>query len=91
MNFEPFYRVGVVARPYLRHIVKDSEIKSAAASRAAFKQNAGIIFGEPLHKTVNTENITVGMFSLRFGRQGRRAVVRNISVHVPFNIGNIIF
>ena len=51
--------IGIVTRPGLRHVIKHSCIKSAAATGTAFKQNLWKSFRQCFHHMIKSKYITM--------------------------------
>ncbi|MNT75609.1 hypothetical protein D3C86_1667840 [compost metagenome] len=52
LDFQPFHRIRVVARPGLRHVIQHAGVESASAARAAFEQNVRERRSQLLHQLV---------------------------------------
>ena len=89
LYLKPFYGIGIVARPYLRAVVKHSGVKSSAAARAALEQQMRKSGEQPLEQLVNTEHISVRDLALAVGRQKLAADLCQIAVEIPFDIFDI--
>ncbi|MNI25186.1 hypothetical protein D3C73_788250 [compost metagenome] len=88
LDFEAFHGIGIIAGPGLRHIMKNAGIESAAAAGAAFEQYMRELGGNFLHDPVQPQHVAVGCFSLALRRQGGRADLGHMPVHIPFDIGD---
>ena len=79
-------RVGVVARPDLREIAENAEVKAVAARSAALKENSGEAPGEFRHDLIQSADVAVRRFALPLGRQTGGIDVGKDAVHVPLDI-----
>ena len=89
LNLKPCKRVGVVARPGLRHIVEHTGVKSSAAARAALKQNIRVSRNNPFKHIIKAEHISVIKFTLMLAVKLGRADIAHISVIIPLDILDI--
>ena len=91
LDLEALNGIRIIAGPKLGHIIKDTKVEPATATAAALKEDVGEPLCQPVHQIVHTQHIPVGVFLLPMGGQKGRAVVSQVAVHIPLDIGNIIF
>ena len=81
-------RIGVIARPYLRHIVKHTRIESSAAARAGLEQNVGEFRIQALEHRIKAQIVTEINLALIIRAEQRASRLAHIAVEVPLNVGN---
>src|SRR5699024_6003239 len=89
LNAQAIHSVRVIAAPDLGSIVKHSAIKPSAAAAAPFDEDVGIIPVEAFQHLVNTQDIAVIELALPVRRQSGGPHLRETTVHIPLEIGDI--
>ena len=89
LDLQALNRIGVVACPDLRHIIENTKIEASTAAGAALEENVRKILGQAAHQLVNAQHLAVRVFQLSVGRKRLGAVVGNIAVAIPFDIGDV--
>ena len=91
LDLQTLDRIGIIAAPDLRSIMKHSCVKSSAASAAALDQHIRISLSESVQKFIQTKNITVRNLSLAVCRKCCTVNITDASVKIPFQIIDIRF
>ena len=89
LYFQTLYRVRIVRTPYLRREIEHTRIEPCAAARAVLEQDMRIIRRKAVHNIVNAEDISVPKLALPVCREGGRAYLGELAVHIPFYILDI--
>ena len=91
LNTESFYRVGVIAGPNLRHIIKHTRVEASAAARAGLEQDVGEFLVKAFHYGIKTEIITEIDLALTVGRKKRASRFAHITVEIPLYVRDTAF
>ena len=73
-------RIGIVAAPDLRRIIKHSCIKSATSAAASFQQQIRVTVRQTFEEIINTKYIIIGKIS--------SIDICHAAVHIPLDIIN---
>ena len=87
LDRQSFDRVGVVAGPDLRAVEKHACVESCTAAGTVFQKKLRKVLKKLRLHPVQCKNVAVKELSLASRLSLKRSHIRQISVHIPFDIG----